>query len=50
MVQRSRSNFTSPGARWRAGVLVATALVGVTMMWEILCLLSEAVARRKGRI
>ena len=27
-----------------------TALVGVTMMWEILCLLSEAVARRKGRI
>ena len=27
-----------------------TALVGVTMMWEILCLLSEAVAKRKGRI
>ena len=27
-----------------------TALVGVTMMWEILCLLAEAVARRKGRI
>jgi arginase family enzyme len=27
-----------------------TALVGVTMMWEILCLLSEAVARRKGRL
>ena len=27
-----------------------TALVGVTTMWEILCLLSEAVARRKGRI
>jgi len=27
-----------------------TALVGVTMMWEILCLLSESVAKRKGRI
>jgi guanidinopropionase len=27
-----------------------TALVGVTMMWEILCLLSEAVAKRKGRL
>src|SRR5712664_1400945 len=27
-----------------------TALVGVTMMWEILCLLAESVARRKGRI
>ena len=27
-----------------------TALVGVTMMWEILCLLAEAVAKRKGRI
>jgi agmatinase len=27
-----------------------TALVGVTMMWEILCLLAEAVARRKGRL
>jgi len=27
-----------------------TALVGVTMMWEILCLLAEAVARQKGRI
>jgi arginase family enzyme len=27
-----------------------TALVGVTMMWEILCLLSEAVAKRKDRI
>ncbi|WP_421999930.1 agmatinase [Reyranella sp.] len=27
-----------------------TALVGVTMMWEILCLLSEAVGRRKGRL
>src|SRR6185436_9464541 len=26
-----------------------TALVGATMMWEILCLLSEMVARRKGR-
>ncbi len=26
-----------------------TALVGATMMWEILCLLSEVVARRKGR-
>jgi hypothetical protein len=25
-------------------------MVGVTMMWEILCLLSEAVARRKGRL
>ena len=25
-----------------------TALVGVTMMWEILCLLAESVARRKG--
>jgi len=24
--------------------------VGVTMMWEILCLLSEAVAKRKGRL
>jgi hypothetical protein len=24
--------------------------VGVTMMWEILCLLSESVAKRKGRI
>jgi hypothetical protein len=24
--------------------------VGVTMMWEILCLLAESVARRKGRI
>ena len=27
-----------------------TALVGVTMMWDILCLLAETVARRKGRI
>jgi len=27
-----------------------TALVGVTMMWELLCLLAETVARRKGRI
>ena len=27
-----------------------TALVGVTMMWEILCLLAESVAKRKGRI
>ena len=27
-----------------------TALVGVTMMWEILCLLSESVAKRKGRL
>ncbi len=27
-----------------------TALVGVTMMWEILCLLAEAVAKRKGRL
>src|SRR6267378_2054807 len=27
-----------------------TALVGVTMMWEILCLLAESVARRKGRV
>ena len=27
-----------------------TALVGVTMMWEILCLLAESVARRKGRL
>ena len=27
-----------------------TALVGVTMRWEILCLLSEAVAKRKDRI
>ena len=27
-----------------------TALVGATMMFEILCLLAEAVARRKGRI
>jgi guanidinopropionase len=27
-----------------------TALVGVTMMWEILCLLAEAVAKRKGRV
>ena len=27
-----------------------TALVGVTMMWEILCLLAEAVAKRRGRI
>ncbi len=27
-----------------------TALVGVTMMWEMLCLLSETVARRKGRV
>ena len=26
-----------------------TALVGATMMWEILCLLTEVVARRKGR-
>ena len=26
-----------------------TALVGVTMMWEILCLLAEAVAKRKGQ-
>ena len=26
-----------------------TALVGVTMMWEILCLLAESVAKRKGR-
>jgi len=25
-----------------------TALVGVTMMWEILCLPAELVARRKG--
>ena len=29
---------------------MSPALVGVTMIWEILCLLSEAVARRKGRI
>jgi guanidinopropionase len=27
-----------------------TALVGVTMMWEILCLLAEAVGKRKGRL
>jgi guanidinopropionase len=27
-----------------------TALVGVTMMWEILCLLAESVARKKGRL
>jgi guanidinopropionase len=27
-----------------------TALVGVTMMWEILCLLAESVAARKGRL
>jgi guanidinopropionase len=27
-----------------------TALVGVTMRWEILCLLAEAVAKKKGRI
>jgi len=27
-----------------------TALVGVTMMLEILCLLAEAVAKRKGRL
>ena len=27
-----------------------TALVGVTMMWEILCLLAESVAKRKGRL
>jgi guanidinopropionase len=27
-----------------------TALVGVTMLWEILCLLAESVARKKGRI
>jgi len=27
-----------------------TALVGVTMMWKILCLLAESVAKRKGRI
>ena len=27
-----------------------TALVGVTMMWEILCLLAEAVAKQKGRV
>ena len=26
-----------------------TELVGVTMMWEILCLLAESVAKRKGR-
>ncbi|MBL8670831.1 MAG: arginase family protein, partial [Alphaproteobacteria bacterium] len=26
-----------------------TALVGVTMMWEILCLLADAAARRKAR-
>ncbi len=25
-----------------------TALVGVTMMWEILCLMSERVAARRG--
>lgn len=27
-----------------------TAIVGATMMWEILCLLAEAAARRKGRL
>jgi guanidinopropionase len=27
-----------------------TALVGVTMMWEILCLLAESVGKRKGRL
>jgi guanidinopropionase len=27
-----------------------TALVGVTIMWEILCLLTESVARSKGRL
>jgi guanidinopropionase len=27
-----------------------TALVGVTMMWEILCLLAESVAKKKGRL
>src|SRR5439155_17200 len=27
-----------------------TALVGVTMRWEILCLLAESVAKKKGRI
>ena len=26
-----------------------TALVGATMMWEILCLLAEVIAQRKGR-
>jgi len=26
-----------------------TALVGVTMMWEILCLMSERIGRKKGR-
>jgi guanidinopropionase len=26
----------------------ATALVGVTMMWELLCLMAEGVARRRG--
>jgi len=26
-----------------------TALVGATMMFEILCVLSEAVAKRRGR-
>jgi L-aminopeptidase/D-esterase-like protein len=31
MVQRSRSIFTSPGARWRAGVLVATALPALAL-------------------
>jgi guanidinopropionase len=27
-----------------------TALVGVTMMWEILCLLAECVGKKKGRL
>jgi arginase family enzyme len=27
-----------------------TAIVGATMMWEILCLLAERVAVRKGRV
>ena len=26
-----------------------TALVGVTMMWEMLCLIAERVGRAKGR-
>ena len=31
MAQRSRFIFTSPGARWRAGVLVATALPALAL-------------------